>query len=279
MPTNLSQWGAIPRALREGMAAYQEAKKAAQQEALLEQQRAEQKAGMESKLAVDAEERAKADKQREFQNKLAMEELGLKRRALDQKGGGLQGGAGMGMTPGRKAADVSFGKEYADWSGGGFAQAQKGLEALQTARQSIAPTDSVTGQPRVRQDISGGIRGKLPDFVRSITNPEAVSAKETIRGAVMSTLRATLGSAFTEKEGERIFNMAYNDELPAEENLRRLERTYKELESAAKAKQSMADYFEQQGTLTGWQGRMPAIGQDEDPEMAEYMALKAKAGR
>jgi hypothetical protein len=151
----------------------------------------------------------------------------------------------MAMTPGRKRADMEAGKDYVDWSGGGFSMAQKGLDALGRAKADLAPGS----------DISGGFRGKVPDFIRTITNPKAVAVKENIRSAVMDTLRATLGAQFTEGEGERIFNLAYNDELPPEENIKKLEGTIADLTRRAEAKQSQADYFEDTGTLTGWQGR------------------------
>lgn len=168
------------------------------------------------------------------------QEMALKRQALNQKPGA--GAAGMPMTPGRKSADMAFGKDYVDFSTTGRPTAERGIAALSGAKEELKANPSV----------SGPLRGLFPDAIRSFTNPEAVAIKERIRGSVQNTLRATLGSAFTEKEGERIFNNAYNDRLPVEENLRRVEAVLTELQAQTDAKENMGQYFEETGTLTGY---------------------------
>jgi hypothetical protein len=70
-------------------------------------------------------------------------------------------------------------------------------------------------------DVSGPFRGLAPDKIRSYSNPEAIIVKESMQSAIQETLRPTLGAQFTEKEGERIMNLAYNDKLSPEENKRR----------------------------------------------------------
>lgn len=229
---------------------------------LMAQKEAEKanKAAMERQSMLDQ----RYDSERLNKDYQFEQELALKKQALNQKPGG--GTPAMPMTPGRKSADMAFGKDYVDWTGGGIASAEKGLNSLRGARQQLMPKEG-----QVRDDISGGLRGKFPDFIRSITNPEAVAVKDTIRGAVMNTLKATLGSQFTNAEGERIFNLAYNDQLPEAENIKKLDAVLGELETMYKAKQSQAEHFEQQGTLTGWQGGGDKLAQDammimNDPE-------------
>lgn len=156
----------------------------------------------------------------------------------------------MGLTPGQKAADVAFGKDLPEYTTSGTAQADKGLSALLAAKGELAKPD---------QDISGPIRGSLPDWARSFTNPRAVEVKEQIRGSVMNTLKATLGAQFTNTEGERIFNLAYNDRQPAAQNIERLDRAVKALQAQKAAKDSQMEHFEQYGTLKGWKGSIPAI--------------------
>jgi hypothetical protein len=173
------------------------------------------------------------EKQNDWHKQVALQKLAM----------GVKGN--MGETPGRKSADQAFGKEYADWSSNGLPQAEKSIQALEQAKNTLMTDPSITGSTV----------GKLPDWARTYTNPEAVNVKETIRQAVQSSLKATLGAQFTEKEGERIFNFAYNPSLPAKQNVQRLDRLIKELTSMKDAKQSMSDYFEQKGSITGWKGR------------------------
>lgn len=210
-------------------------------DAMAERNAEKEKQAMEQRHAAE-----QALKQKQFER-----EMGLKERAAAKAiPGASTTTQNTALTPGRKAADVAFGKEYADWSSGGLASTQKGLSALESAKEQIKGGN-----------ITGPVRGAVPDVLRAFTNPQSVDVKENIRAAVQNTLKATLGAQFTEKEGERIFNFAYNDRLPAEQNIARLDRLIKEIKQTQEAKQSMADYFEQQGTLTGWQGRPPSISQ------------------
>lgn len=166
----------------------------------------------------------------------------------------------MSLTPGQKAADVAFGKELPEYTTSGQAQAEKGLSALLAAKGELTqPKEGSPGEVEPREGISGPWRGAFPDWFRSFSNPEAVQVKENIRGAVMNTLRATLGAQFTEKEGERIFNLAYNDRLPAAQNIERLDRTIKALQDQKAAKESQMEHFQQFGTLKGWKGSVPTL--------------------
>ncbi len=178
-----------------------------------------------------------------------MEIEAAKKAALEAKK--LANGGNENMTPGRKAADMAFGKEYVDFNTMGRPTAEKGLSTLQEARQELVDKGG---------DLTGPIRGAMPDFIRAFTNPEAVAVKERIRGAVQNTLKSTLGAQFTEKEGERIFNNAYNDRLSPKENIDRLDKIIGELQGGVNAKENMGQYFEKKGTLTGYQGGAKAPG-------------------
>ncbi len=168
-------------------------------------------------------------------------EIDAARRAAAAAKGGS---SGMPMTPGRKAADTTFGRDYVDFSTTGQPAAEKGLSALQGAREELRTKG---------KDLTGSLQGSLPDSLLSIYNPEALAVKERIRGAVQNTLKATLGSAFTEAEGERIFNNAFNPRLSPEENINRLDRIIGELQAQKTSKENMGQYFEEKGTLTGYQ--------------------------
>ncbi len=222
-------WQGVGEALSGGVDAYTKAKQAKAATMKAEQDRERQ-----SRLDQDAEsQRINKDYQFEREMKLKEAELAQKR--------GLPGGVG-GMTPGRKAADVAFGKDYADYQQTGAPTMERGLNTLEGAKAELKGS----------KDISGPVRGAFPDWIRAVTNPEAVAVKERIRGAVQNTLKQTLGAQFTEKEGERIFNQAYNDRLPPEESIKRLDSIIGELRGQKENKENMGQYFEKQGTLTGY---------------------------
>jgi hypothetical protein len=152
------------------------------------------------------------------------------------------------QTAGQNEADKEFAKEYVAFkASGGYADIEKSLSQLAQASLALAKDDSLTGP----------IRGMYPDWVRSITNAPAVATKEKVQEVAQRNLRLVLGAAFTAKEGEQLISRVYNDRLPAEENKRRVDALMLQIQEAAKAKQSAAEYFEKNGTLTGWAGRLP----------------------
>jgi hypothetical protein len=112
--------------------------------------------------------------------------------------------------------------------------------------------------------LTGPIRGQLPESVRSITNPKAVATRNAVEEVVQRNLRVVLGAQFTEKEGERLIARAYNSLLAPEENARRVDRLIQQIESAAKSKIDAARYYEQNGTLLGWRGKLPTLQDIEE---------------
>lgn len=154
------------------------------------------------------------------------------------------------LTEGQKALDRSFAKEYDDWTSRGRAAVQKNLGLLEKTVQTL----------QQRQDdrfgTSGRVTGRLPDLLRS---EESIRLREDVHRAVQSSLRATLGAQFTEKEGERIMSQAYNEKLSPAENIQKIQAAIEELRANAANADAKARYFEQQGTLTGY--RSGAQGQ------------------
>ncbi len=237
-------WQGVGEALGAGGDAYKQAKAAAQAKKMQDMKLQEETPSVPAASifagAPAALNLTRAEAARGWEKRQEIE--AAKKAAAALKGGA---GAGMQMTPGRKAADMAFGKEYIDYNTMGRPTAEKGLNTLEEARQELKDKG---------QGLTGPIRGAVPDFIRAFTNPEAVAVKERIRGAVQNTLKSTLGAQFTEKEGERIFNNAYNDRLSPEENINRLDKIIGELHGGMQAKENMGDYFENKGTLTGYQG-------------------------
>lgn len=159
-------------------------------------------------------------------------------------------------TPGSDAVDKKFADEYVAWkTAGGFADVGKQLSQLRSVGKALKTQDNLTGP----------IVGNTPDFISNFVNPQAVATRESVEEVVQRSLRAVLGSQFTEKEGERLIARAYNPRQPESENRLRVARLRLQLTQAAKAKEDASRYFEKNGTLRGWNGRLWSFS-DFDPE-------------
>lgn len=196
----------------------------------------------------------------------------IKNQASEDRKQALAANTDAKFTPAQKAVDQTFGKDYADYkAAGGYATVEKQLQALDTA------IDTLKSNP----GLSGGLESRLPDSVRSATNPQAVALKENVQGVSQSALRQVLGAQFTEKEGKMIMDRAFNPALPAEENIRRIEATKKDLLQRAREKEAAANYYEDNGTLKGYKaGRIEDVashGSDAAPDTQTAQATQMSA--
>lgn len=168
---------------------------------------------------------------------------------------------------GQSAVDREFAKEYVDYiAKGGYTDTQKQLSQLQESLNTL----------KSGANVSGLAAGLTPDWLQSVTNPKALETKERIEEVVQRNLRAVLGAQFTEKEGERLIKRAFNPYLSEEENTMRLEKLMRQIADAAEKKKQATEYFEQNGTLTGFTGNLPTMNdfniEDKEQE-SEYDSL------
>ena len=162
-------------------------------------------------------------------------------------------GAVGNLTEGQKALDRAYAKEYQQWRTVGQPDVQANVSRLQEVRQKLATSNNLTGP----------IAGLGGAGIRSITNPESANAQQLVEEVVQRNLRLILGAQFTQKEGDRLIERAYNPRLQEAENIKRVDRLLTQIEQAASAKEDQAQYFEQNGTLTGWQGHIPTLTEIE----------------
>ncbi len=145
-----------------------------------------------------------------------------------------------------KAVDKNFGKEYADYvAGGGYATVKKNLDQLRDAAGKLGKNGP---------NVSGGLLGLVPKGARDVIAPKGAAVQDAIEQTILTTLRQTLGAQFTENEGKKVLAYAFNPRQSEEENLVRVNRLIDQLENQAKAKADAAAYYEQNGTLKGFQG-------------------------
>tara|TARA_R110000824_G_C15220840_1_gene677569 strand:- start:2854 stop:4107 length:1254 start_codon:yes stop_codon:yes gene_type:complete len=105
------------------------------------------------------------------------------------------------------------------------------------------------------QNVSGPVTGLLGDTVKGIFAPEAASFLGDIRDVVFQSLREKLGAQFTQMEGDRLVAAAFNPLLPEAMNIARLKRLYITIEEAARAKEEGIGYFNDNGTIKGYEAR------------------------
>jgi len=153
------------------------------------------------------------------------------------------------LTPGQEAIDKKFADDYIAWRGGGGQDMVAQIAQLKPVIESLEAGKPITGVKVAVQ----------PDLLLAITNPKALQSREQVEEVVQRNLRAVLGAQFTEKEGERLIARAYNPKLGPDENAKRLRRLFLQMSTAAEQKQAMTDYFDQNGTLRGFSGKMPSV--------------------
>lgn len=161
------------------------------------------------------------------------------------------GGLGRGelvrrdLTPAELKVDETFGKDYADFIGrGGFADAEKNITQLRGVRDQLA----------AGEELTGGIKGYLPTVLRTPFAPESVAAQETVEEVVQRNLRLILGAQFTEREGIRLIERAFNPRLSEAENVKRIDRLLDAMDTALEAKRAASEYYEASGSLRGFKG-------------------------
>jgi plasmid stabilization system protein ParE len=150
---------------------------------------------------------------------------------------------GAAKSTGWDATDRDFAKTYEDWNAqGGYSTADRSVNAIYDAIQKLEKNPTLTG---TRQQIT-------PDFIRKSIYPESVANQQQVEQAVMGSLRATLGPQFTENEGKRILNLAYDPSLPSKYNITKLKALADEQKAKVEAKNAASQYFKENGTLRGF---------------------------
>lgn len=150
------------------------------------------------------------------------------------------------------SADREFGKETSRFrAAGGQKTIEKNIDLLDDAISDLKKPGK----------LSGSIRHLIPllndDSVTDVVDPKLAAVRDKIKGAIQATLKETLGAQFAEKEGEAIYNRAFNPRLDDEENIRRATVEVKALKSMAKSKLDRIKHFERTGSTQGFVDTAP----------------------
>lgn len=153
-------------------------------------------------------------------------------------------------SKGFEVLDKDYVKEYNDWTSNGRPLVEKNFQLLDQSSNALA---------KHKNDLigtSGRVTGRLPDLLRS---EESIRIRDDVHAAAVAALKATLGAQFTEREGERIKEMSYNEKLSPAENLKKIEIAKAFINQLAKNNNAKANHFETERTLGGYKSNTGAI--------------------
>ena len=150
------------------------------------------------------------------------------------------------ISPGQKALDVAFGKQIAeDALSGNNAEGQVNETALQGVIKKLE-----TGEVK-----TGGIGGMLPIATQRFAAKKIADARQDVEKVIFPQLRAAMGAAFTQSEGERVINATFDSAQPSDVIANRLKRLLSVINTQRQVRNEAKDYFNKNGgTLAGFSG-------------------------
>lgn len=176
---------------------------------------------------------------------------------------------GPARTKAQEAVDRTFGAEYTRYvASGGYADTMTQITTLEDVLSDLqlAAGERQPGKGESAKNLTGPVITMQPDAVRKRTSPASMAAQQSVEQSVQRSLKQTLGGQFTEKEGTAFMQRGYDPALPEGENSKKLKRAIGQLKMMALAKQQAIDYYEENGTLTGFKGTFYTL---KDGEMVQ----------
>ena len=159
----------------------------------------------------------------------------------------IVGGEGKPLSPLQKALDEQFAKDtMLPFITGGATNDIAKMDKLVDAISTLEANPNLTG-PYV---------GWLPDAALAVVSPDLLATKETIQDVASANLRLILGGQFGEKEAEKLINRAFNQSLPASENIKRAKRMLTQVQAANEDIRRAIAYVEDpknSGSLQGFE--------------------------
>lgn len=179
-----------------------------------------------------------------------------KKRAEINKLNRENGVDGVKLSDGQKAVDKDYAKHYNDFTGKGK------VNSIQTIKQLKELKSQLESEGGGLFSAGGGrVASLLPDNLRS---SKAISWKTEIPGKANLVLKDLFGGQLSDKEREAESKTYYNDLLSPKENAVILQKKIDTLENQLVSEDAKAKYYQQNGTLRGFEvddsGEMSAEG-------------------
>lgn len=148
-----------------------------------------------------------------------------------------------GLTMGEKARDVKFAKEYAGFfDSGGAAGIEANLESLDKSLETLKKGKTTQAE------------GFVPDIIGNIAFPETANVRTNVTGVLIQGLKDTFGGQLSDGERKAMVESAYVASADPKDNAKRVEALANKIKAGARAKEQAGQYFEQHGTLKGFEG-------------------------
>ena len=135
---------------------------------------------------------------------------------------------------------------------------------MAAAERNIDQIEEAISRIKAPGQLTGTLWQFLPKSVREVVDRESVDVQEIIEQVVQQDLRQTLGAQFTEREGTRLIERAYNPRLPERLNLQRLQRLASQMKEAAANQKAAIQYYDENGTLAGFDKKLYKTADDFD---------------
>lgn len=165
------------------------------------------------------------------------------------------------LTPGQSKVDQNYAQEYVDWrAAGGAAGLNNNLKLLGDAIDVLDGSDTITGP----------VYGRLPKFIQQMVDPRGPNVRADVERVIQQSLKAILGGQFAQKEAEQLFARSFDPTQQEQFNSARVRSTLNELRQRGDAKEAAARYYEQHGTLSGWEPQ--PVPQQQTPWGQAYVA-------
>jgi len=154
------------------------------------------------------------------------------------------------LSPAQKKFAEEAGKGAYSWDQGG----------RQTSEENIGKFGQIIQDLEQGQLDTRTLSEFVPfggDWWRSALNPTGQQGLDNVRGVIFQGLRDTLGAQFTEKEGERLVNAAYNPKLSEEQNIARLKPALARMKATFQAKEALTRHIIDGGDIREYKGKTP----------------------
>lgn len=152
----------------------------------------------------------------------------------------------------RQKQDETFAVKDLEWQTNDRATSYNNIKNLQNAMNILRSGE---------KNVSGLDVAMLEEFpwLQAGMFGDAASFKSDVNDVVYQTLKIKLGAQFTENEGKRLVEAAFNNKLSEEENIARMQRLLDATMMVYDAKEGMSQYFNEFGTLDGYESNAPDI--------------------
>jgi len=196
----------------------------------------------ERQAATPEETNARAVTAETIRNNNMVNSLGRDRLAMDSEK------ATAKPTPMQTAVDKNWADDLVNWQINGSANFGKQMVQLEGAVKRL----------KGGEELSGPGTTFLPGITRDWFGQAGKDVQQQIQETMQSSLKEVLGGQFAQKEGEGILARVFDPTLEEGVNAQRAERLMTQLKLAADQKNKALEYYNQNGTMNGYQGKVPS---------------------